>query len=240
MNSIIRTSRKGPMIVTSTRQPEVVEVNDPAELLIREARDASRRRRMKVAVFVLAFAVIVVSVVAVGSGRTSPEKATTGDLANSSVSTPPTCLPSQLRVALTGDGAGLGNGAFLIRVTNVSSKECSVTGYPTFTGIFASGVQRIFKDTLNGYTGGVGTDPLSTTEPPVVTLRSRHGVATSMVEAVNTRPGPNPTCPGFTSYAVALPHNSGAKYTFHSRWPDLYCFDGEVHPFVPGTSGDAK
>ena len=228
------------MTITSTEHSQSKASTEPTELLIKEAREASRRRRLKVAVFLFAFVLILVFVIAVRSGQTNPKKATTGDLANSSVSPPPTCLRSQLRVAFVGDGAGLGNGASLIRVTNVSGKACSVTGYPTVTGIFASGVQRIYKDTLNGYTGGLGTEPLSRAKPPVVTLRSRHGVATSMVEAVNTRPGPNPTCPGFTSYVVALPHIIGATYTFHSRWPDLYCFDREVHPLVHGTTGDAK
>jgi hypothetical protein len=227
------------MTVTSTEQSKSNASTEPTELLIKEAREASRRRRLKVVVFLLVLAVIVVSVFAVGSGRTNPKKATTGDLANSSVSPPPTCLRSQIRVALVGDGAGLGNGASLIRVTNVSGKACSVTGYPTVTGIFASGVERTFKDTLNGYTGGLGTDPLSRAEPPVVALRSRHGVATSMVEANENGTGPNPTCPGFTSYVIALPHVTDA-YTFHSRWPDLYCFDREVHPFVSGKTGDAK
>ena len=206
---------------------------------IKEAREASRRRRLKVVLFLLSLAVIVVLAIAIGSGRTNPKKATTGDLANSSVSPPPTCLRSQIRVSFVGDGAGLGNGAFLIRVNNVSGKACSVTGFPTFTGIFASGVQRTFKDTLNGYMGGLGTDPSSTAEPPVVVLRSRRGVATSMVEAVENGRGPNPTCPGFTSYVIALPHVTDA-YTFHSRWPDLYCFDREVHPLLPGTTGNAK
>jgi hypothetical protein len=227
------------MTVTSTEQSKSNASTEPAELLIKEAREASRRRRLKVAVFLLVLAVIVVSVFAVGSGRTNPKKATTGDLANSSVSPLPTCQRSQIRVALVGDGAGLGNGASLIRVTNVSGKACSATGYPTVTGIYASGVERTFKDTLNGYTGGLGTDPLSSAKPPVVTLRSRHGVATSMVEADENGTGPNPTCPGFTSYVMALPHVTDA-YTFHSRWPDLYCFDREVHPFVPGKTGDAK
>jgi len=71
-----------------------------------------------------------------------------------------------------------------------------VTGYPTVTGIFASGVQRTFKDTLNGYTGGLGTNPLSTAKLPVVTLRSRHGVASSMVEADENGTGPNPDVSG--------------------------------------------
>jgi hypothetical protein len=228
------------MTITSTEQSHTDASTEPTELLIREAREASRRRRLKVVEFLLSLVVIVVLAIAIGGGRTNPKKATTGDLANSSVSPPPTCLRSQIRVSFVGDGAGLGNGAFLIRVTNVSGKACSVTGYPKFTGIFASGVQRTFKDTLNGYTGGLGTDPLSTAKPPVVTLRSHHGVATSMVEAVDNGTGPNPTCPGFTSYAVALPRVTGATYTFRSRWPDLYCFDREVHPLLPGTTGNAK
>jgi hypothetical protein len=228
------------MTITPTEQSKFNASTEPAELLIKEAREASRRRRLKVVLSLFVFAVIVASVIAVGSGHTNPKKATTGDLANSSVSPPPTCLRSQLRVAFVGDGAGLGNGASLIRVANVSGRACSVTGYPTVTGIFASGVQRIYKDTLNGYTGGLATDPLSRDKPPVVTLRSRHGVATAMVEASENGTGPNPTCPGFTSYVVALPRVTDAKYTFHSRWPDLYCFDREVHPLVPGTTGDAK
>jgi hypothetical protein len=215
---------------------------DPLELLIKEARQLQQHHRRQRLVVVLVLGAVIVTVLLVGAngGRTNPKKATTGDLANSSVSPPPTCLSSQIRVAFVGDGAGLGNGASLIRVTNVSDKACSVTGYPTVTATFASGVQRTFKDTLNGYTGGLGTDPLSTAKLPVVTLRSRHGVATSMVESVDEGTGPHPTCPGFTSFVVALPHVTGAPYTFHSRWPDLYCFDREVHPLVPGTTGDAK
>ena len=227
------------MTIASTELSETTASTEPTELLIKEAREASRRRRLKVVVLLFAFAVIVALVIAIGSGRTNPKKATTGDLANSSASRPPTCLRPQIRVAFVGDGAGLGNGASLIRVTNVSGKACSVIGYPTVTGIFASGVQRTYKDTLNGYTGDLGTDPLSSAKPPVVVLRSRHGVATSMVEAVENGRGPNPTCPGFTSYVIVLPRIADA-YTFHSRWPDLYCFDREVHPFVSGKTGDAK
>jgi hypothetical protein len=228
------------MTVTSTEHSQSSGLTDPTELLIKEAREASRRRRLRGAAVLLIFVVIVVALLFAVGGRTSPKKAATGDLASSSVSPPPTCLRSQIRVALVGDGAALGNGAYLIRVTNASAKSCSITGYPKVTGIFASGVQRVFKDTLNGYIGGLGTDPLSNAKPPVVTLHSGHGVATSMVEADENGIWPHPTCPGFTSHVVTLPGVTGATYTFHSRWPDLYCFDREVHPFVSGATGDAK
>jgi hypothetical protein len=48
------------MTVTSTRQPEVGGVTDPTELLIREARAASRRRRRRILADV--FCVLVVTV----------------------------------------------------------------------------------------------------------------------------------------------------------------------------------
>ena len=191
-------------------------------------------------VLLAALLVVVVLLVVVGGGRTGPKKATTGDLAKTVTSASPTCLRSQLRVAIVGDGAGLGHGASLIQVTNASGKACSLTGYPKFTGIFASGVQRIFKDTLNGYIGGLGTNPSSKAKLPIVTLRARREVASSMEEADANGSGSHPTCPGFTSYVVSLPHVTGGTYTFHPRFPDLYCFQPEVHPFVPGSTGSAK
>jgi hypothetical protein len=184
--------------------------------------------------------VVVALLVAVEASRTNPKKTTSGDLAKTVTLASPTCLRSQLRVVIVGDGAGLGHGASLIQVTNASGKDCSLTGYPKFTGIFASGVQRIFKDTLNGYMGGLGTDPLSKATPPVVTLRAHHGVASAMEEADANGSGANPTCPGFTSYVVSLPHVTGGTYTFHPRFPDTYCFQPEVHPFVSGSTGAAK
>jgi hypothetical protein len=214
---------------------------DSLEMLIKEARQIQLRDRRRWAITLAVVAVVISAlVIVIGSGSNNANKISAGKSTNSSISPPSTCLRSQIRVALVGDGAGLGNGASLIRVTNVSDKACSVTGYPSVTGIFASDVQRTFKDTLNGYNGGLGTDPLSRAKPPVVTLRSRHGIATSMVESVDEGVGPNPFCSGFTSFVVVLPHVTGATYTFHSRWPDLYCFQREVHPFVPGSTGDAK
>jgi hypothetical protein len=57
------------MTVTSTRQPEVGGVMDPVELLIREARAASRRRRQRVLVIVVAvLAAAMVGFLAVGNG----------------------------------------------------------------------------------------------------------------------------------------------------------------------------
>ena len=49
------------MTITSTRQPEVGGVTNPAELLIREARAATRRRRQRVLVIVVSVLVAMVA-----------------------------------------------------------------------------------------------------------------------------------------------------------------------------------
>jgi hypothetical protein len=223
------------MIITPTEHDAPYENSDPTELLIKEARQKARRRRLTGGVVLLAVVVVVVLLVVAGSGRTSPKKATTGDLAKTVTSASPTCLRSQLHVAFVGVSGGLGHEGRVIQATNVSGKVCSLTGYPRVTGIFASGVQRIFKDTLNGYLGGLFISPSSRTKLPVAPLRARHGVASSIEESVLRH-----TCPGFTSYVVSLPHVTGGTYTFHNSFPDRYCFQPEVHPFVHGSTGSAK
>jgi hypothetical protein len=222
------------MIITPAEHDAPYENSDPTELLIKEARRKARRRRLTGGVVLLAVVVIVVLLVVVGGGGTSPKKATTGDLAKTVTSASPTCLRSQLHVAFVGVSGGLGHEGRVIQATNVSGKVCSLTSYPRVTGVFASGVQRIFKDTLNGYLGGLFF-PSSRTKLPVATLRARHGVASSIEESVLRH-----TCPGFTSYVVSLPHVTGGTYTFHNSFPDRYCFQPEVHPFVSGSTGSAK
>jgi hypothetical protein len=221
------------MIITPAEHDAPYGNSDPTELLIKEARQKARRRRLTGGVVLLAVVVVVVILVVLGGGGTSPKKATTGDLAKTVTSAPPTCLRSQLHVAFVGlQFGGLGHTGTLIQSTNVSGKACSLTGYPRVTGVSASGVQRIFKDTVDGYLGGISYNPLRKVKLPVVTLRARHGVASSMEETVL-----HPTCPSFTSYVVSLPHVTGGTYTFHPSRPDQYCFQPEVHPFVPGSTG---
>ncbi|HEY5265516.1 MAG TPA: hypothetical protein VIJ40_01755 [Acidimicrobiales bacterium] len=137
-------------------------------------------------------------------------------------------------MALVGVSGGLGHAGSVIRVRHVSGEACSLTGYPRVAEVFASRVPRIFKDTLDGYLGGVDYNPLDKVKPLVVTLRARHGVASSMEEADLRH-----TCPSITSYVVSLPHVTGGTYTFYLHRPDRYCFEPEVHPLVPGSTGDA-
>jgi hypothetical protein len=186
---------------------------------------AGRKLRLIVSAVVFV-SVVVALLIVVGGGRTSPKTVT---------SAVPTCLRQQLRVAFVGVSGGLGHEGNLIKVTNLSDRVCSLTGYPSVIGVFTSGVQKQFKDTADGYLGGFSTKPLNKVKLPVVRLRARHGIATSMEESVLRQ-----TCPGFTSYIVTLPHVTGGTYTFHVHWLDRYCFQPEVHPFLPGSTGSVN
>jgi hypothetical protein len=221
--SCVRSSDDYP----PTEQDAPYESSGPVELLIKDARPKAHHRRLTVGVMLFAVVVVIAAILIA---------VTRGPATKSVISAPPTCLRSQLRVAFVGlQFGGLGHTASLIQVTNVSGKACSLTGYPRVTGVFASGVQRIFKDTLFGYLGGLFINPSSRAKLPVVTLRARPEVASSMVEGDLRL-----TCPGFTSYVVSLPHVTGGTYTFHPSLPDQYCFQPEVHPFVHGSTGSAK
>jgi hypothetical protein len=209
-----------------TERDAPYEISGPVEPLIKDARAKARHRRLTVGVLLFAVVVVIAAILTA---------VTRGPATKTVISAPPTCLRSQLRVAFVSVNGGLGHGGTLIHVTNVSDKACSLTGYPRVNGVFASGVQRMHKDTLFGYLGGLSINPSTEAKLPVVTLRARHQVATSMVEGVLRF-----TCPGFTSYVVSLPHVTGGTYTFRPSLPDQYCFQPEVHPFVPGSTGSAK
>jgi DNA-binding beta-propeller fold protein YncE len=70
------------MIIAPTEQNAPNEGSDPAELLIKEARQKARKRRLRLGVFLLAIVVLAAAVIAVLTGPTSthrPTKAGTGD-----------------------------------------------------------------------------------------------------------------------------------------------------------------
>jgi hypothetical protein len=69
------------MTITSTRPPEVGETSDPTELLIREARAASRRRRFRIVVVAIVALAAATAFVAIGSRGPAKSVGTAGNSA---------------------------------------------------------------------------------------------------------------------------------------------------------------
>jgi hypothetical protein len=146
------------------------------------------------------------------------------------------CQETQLDVRWVGGGAGLGHTAQLIVITNISSSECRVTGYPAvrMTG-GASVLATIAKRTRNGYMGGLG-GPNATVPLPVVTLRAHGGTASSMVEGGDIPIGNAIKCTIYTKVSITLA-NLSPPYRFATRFSG--CIRPQVHPIVKGASGSS-
>ena len=151
-----------------------------------------------------------------------------------SAATPPACRSNQLHIAFTSGGAGLGHVALLIRFTNVSRRSCSLSGYPTILLHNATGSTAMnARKTQNGYLGGLGQTSTQRTLPSV-TLKSRTGVASVMVEGTDNPVGSATSCVTLTKLALTLP---GQQLSLHFITSFPGCSVPEVHPFVKGRTG---
>jgi len=226
------------LIIAPTEHNAPYESSDPGELLIKEARQRSRQRRLTVGVVLLvALLVVVVLLVVVGVGRTGPKKTATGDLARTVTSSAPRCSLRQLSVTSEGQvGAGGTDGGILL-FRNISSHACSLTGYPNVIAIGkATGSTIKASHVTDGYLGGL-TGVTATPKPPTVVLANKSDVASDWYQYSENGPA------GYTLFhastlSVGL---SGSTSVVHvSGLVDAA--DGKmwVTPFVPGRTGDAK
>ncbi len=213
-------------------------VDDPIEVLIREARQRSRRRRATLSALATGLAVVVLVVVAsVVWGRANSGPNVANKPVSSAAAALPPCRAAQLAVTdVAGNGAAL-TFPWIIHYKNISSSSCALTGYPTVVGT-DKWTRRLFAatHTLNSYTGGwMGYRANAQPKPvPTVALRARTGVASSMIVALvndNWR-----VCHVFTSIRVTVP-GSTTPFVLTSLIEDCKYF--QAHPIVPGTTGRA-
>ena len=104
-----------------------------------------------------------------------------------------------------------------------------MTGNPTVRGVNRwNGAVLTAADRLNSYIGGSPSGKAI----PVVALRARGGVASSLIDVVTGNDAR--ACPSVTSLRVSVPYIA-AVVTLASRLQVCGYFD--VHPFVPGLTG---
>jgi hypothetical protein len=147
------------------------------------------------------------------------------------------CQETQLDVRWAPGGGGLGHGAYLIEIRNISSSACRLSGYPMVRmTVGVSTVSVVAKKTRNGYMGGVGGS--SATAPlPVVTLRAHGGEASSMVEGTTIPVGNDRKCVVYTRVSITLAEMK-PPYRFAIRFSG--CVRPAVHPVVKGLSGSSR
>jgi hypothetical protein len=222
--------------ITPTEQPARVEMPDPSEFLIKEAREAARRRRMRVASMIAVLIVGCLIALAVAPLTSSPTKARGGRPDSTpSVLTCPRALVTLLGVSSI--SGGLGHSGLLVRAMVRSSPGCTMSGYPLVGDELAGGSAAMATNRRLGYLGGFANEhaPL----PQIsVTSQPREVSFTIQMAGCNARPWVNViqiTLPGSRRALRARSmYEAGIGVV---RGFGIYCGHLFVTPLVNGSSG---
>jgi hypothetical protein len=137
-------------------------------------------------------------------------------------------------IVVTAGQFGVGPGHFGggLLFTNRGAATCTLHGYPVVHAVPAGrGRAAAAKNTSRGYLGGLLP---GVTHPPTVTL-APGAVASAVLEgSVSTVPR-SPACPSDDALLVAIP---GSGATTRLAIETSSCSHLEVHPIVPGRSGE--
>ena len=226
------------MTITPTGQPEQVVMPDPAELLIKEAREKTRRRRLRwTSLFALLIAACLIAI-GIVHYTSSPTRTSSGRSGTSAKAL--TCPSARVKLlGLTGlPGAAVSAGV-LVRASVSSLATCTMGGFPIVDAQLTSHSTAMAGDQRLGIFGGMSkpTSPL-----PRLSITSNPRVVSFTIEFVT---GNGPTCPRINSINITLP---GSRETLTTRpifnagglalpMKFIYCGDLQVTPLVKGSSG---
>ena len=147
---------------------------------------------------------------------------------------PAACTGHQITVGHgRGDGAA-GHLAVVLTFTNWTGTPCTLHGYPGVAGLDAADRQVVqARRTLRGMMGGAA--PGATHAPTI--LVPAHGVVSARVEAGDVPQGGATACPTYAGLLVTPPGTrTSTRLVADVQLPG--CAGLEVHPVVPGTTGD--
>ena len=146
--------------------------------------------------------------------------------------TPPECTVPQLTIELAAGTAGSGHRSTVLVFRNTGSATCRMHGYPGVAGLDARGTQvEQARRTRSGYLGGLA----SGASAPAVDLASGQ-TASALVESVAYGPDGN----GCTAYAGLLVTPPDETHSVRLGWTGDGCSGLEIHPVVPGRTGQQR
>jgi hypothetical protein len=143
------------------------------------------------------------------------------------------CFAGQAAVTAGNFGEASAQGALTILIRNTGTTACTLFGYPAVQFTLSDGSTLPAQPTLAGYLGGLwsgGSEPDVTLQPGQT--------ASAMTEATNALNG-DISCgygyPETSHVTVTLPYDTRSTVL---PFGSAYCGRPEVHPIVPGTTGD--
>ena len=228
------------MTIAPTGPPEQAVMPDPAELLIKEAREKARRRRRLrwTSLFTLLIAACLVGIGIVHYTSSPPRTSSGNSDTSAKALTCPSARVKLLRVlAISG---GLGHAGLLVRASVASSLACTMSGYPIVGEELTSRSTAMASEMRLGYLGGWATGaPL-----PRLSITSRPRVVSFTIQSAGCN-GPRPstnaiqiTLPGSRATLTARSFYEGGVGVI--RGFGIYCGHLFVTPLVKGSSGNGS
>lgn len=225
------------MKTTHPRTAALVDI-DPAELLIKEAQQAARKRRLQTgAVAFAVLALIVAGLLIAATNGKSPSA--NGNAPGVFLARP--CPSSALRVSAFGFDAAAGSVAQLFEIHNVSASACALVGYPKIAFTSQNGAVETIR-ILNQHSkaGGLGGGLLHGTKLLAITLAAHSGVASFWIEGTDVGNGIQ-NCPSVLTTLVTPPGTTKVlQVPASSKGAPVWCgghFDVVVTPVLAGKSG---
>jgi hypothetical protein len=229
------------MTISPPRNSALQEFPDSAELLIKEARRQTLRRRVRF--FSVALVVVVASVAsAVVFIRSSPAPKTKTTSPSTQIVAAP-CAASALSLADRGSDVATGHWTQLFQLINESDHACSLTGYPkialeTAQGPDTTAVITDIKSQASIYIG----DPLKGAVPSAE-LAAHGGRASFWIGGsdAQVRNQPSSSC-RFASEVLVTPPGAGTALIHRvgnlAKAPFVWCENSiYVTPVLSGQSG---
>ncbi|WP_165036322.1 DUF4232 domain-containing protein [Candidatus Protofrankia californiensis] len=142
---------------------------------------------------------------------------------------PPVCTEAGLRLAA---GASAGNASadrqgFVVVLTNISDKPCSMIGYPSVVATDSNGRQeRPAARSEGGNLFRVG--------PPETVVLQPQGAASFGVEWTAVRSGDESACLPYAKFVIVPPHQARGQEVERQT---TICDAFQVHPVVAATAG---
>jgi len=173
---------------------------------------------------VVATALAAVQAGAAG-GQTDRSMGTTAKIA-----APTTCQGKELGITLTQASPGVSHHGYVIEFKNRGG-ACTITGYPGVDALNANGHRVLSaKRTKSGYLGGVASGPI-----PKVHL-AKGKTASAIVEWIDL----GPPCPRAQSLRITPPNAVKSVVLSPKSLKSETLCSVEVHPVVPGTTGQKR
>jgi hypothetical protein len=225
--------------ITPIVEPEQVVMPDPAELLIKEASEKTRRRRLR---WTLLFTLLAAAcLIAVGVVHHSTSPTTTSNGHENASAAALTCPSARVKlIGVTAIPGGLGHDGLLVRASAASSSSCTMSGYPIIDAELTSHSTAMASDMRLGYLGGWATGaPI-----PRLSITSRPRIMSFTIQMAGCD-GPRPSA---NAFQITLP---GSRETLTARsfreaplgvirGFGIFCGHLFVTPLVKGSSGSGS